>query len=58
MRKFGYAVAAVALMVAATATNAVASVVPTVPEINPASVTAGLGLLAGGVLILRARRRK
>ena len=28
-----------------------------VPEINGSSVSAGLGLLAAGILILRARRR-
>ena len=28
-----------------------------VPEINPGTVTGALGLLTGGVLILRARRR-
>jgi hypothetical protein len=29
-----------------------------VPEINPGSVAAGLGLLTGGVLMMRARLRK
>ena len=28
-----------------------------VPEINSSSLTAGLGLLAAGILILRSRRR-
>ena len=28
-----------------------------VPEISPASLSAGLALLAGGVLVLRSRRR-
>jgi LPXTG-motif cell wall-anchored protein len=28
-----------------------------VPEISPMSISAGLALLAGGVLMLRARRR-
>jgi len=28
-----------------------------VPEINGSSVSAGLGLLAAGILVLRARRR-
>lgn len=27
------------------------------PEIDPSSISAGLGLLAGGLLIARARRR-
>jgi len=35
-----------------------ASVISTVPEINGSSISAGLGLLAAGVLMLRARRAK
>ena len=54
MRKLGYAVIGAALIVAAAATNAVASAVAT-PEINPGTLAGGLGLLAGGVLLLRAR---
>jgi hypothetical protein len=34
-----------------------ASSVTVVPEISPTSVSAGLAILAGGVLMLRARRR-
>ena len=30
---------------------------PAVPEIDAGSISAGLGLLAGGILILRSRRR-
>ena len=38
---------------------AVASaIVPSVPEINPGSLSSGLALLAGGILVLRARRRQ
>ena len=33
-----------------------ATTVPGVPEINGSSVSAGLGLLAAGILILRSRR--
>ena len=59
MRKLGYAVVGAALLVAAAATNALASVTPApVPEINPSALAAGLGLLAGGVLLVRARLRK
>jgi hypothetical protein len=29
-----------------------------VPEISPTSISAGLAILAGGVLMVRARRRK
>jgi MYXO-CTERM domain-containing protein len=35
-----------------------ATVAPAVPEIDGASISAGLGLLAAGVLMLRARRRR
>jgi len=56
MRKLGYLVVAAALFVAAAATNALASTpAVTVPEITPGAVAAGLGLLAGGVLLVRAR---
>ena len=42
----------------AAATNAFAGVGPAVPEISPASLSAGLALLTGGVLLARARWRK
>jgi hypothetical protein len=41
----------------ATALPAFAGQTGTVPEIDGASLSAGLGLLAGGVLWLRTRRR-
>ncbi len=49
----------VALMlgVHALGTQALASVPPGVPEISPGSISAGIALLAGGILLLRARRR-
>jgi hypothetical protein len=34
-----------------------AGTVSAAPEIDAGSISAGLGLLAGGILILRARRR-
>jgi hypothetical protein len=40
-----------------TAMPALATTGEPVPEINGASLSAGLGLLAGGVLWLRARRK-
>jgi hypothetical protein len=56
MQRIGYLVIAAALFVAAAATNALAIATPApVPEINPGTVAGGLGLLAGGVLLLRAR---
>ena len=51
---------ALVLSVHALSTLAVASVpppAPSVPEIGPTMITGGLALLAGGVLMLRARRR-
>jgi hypothetical protein len=48
---------AAALVLHGISTTAVASVAAPVPEISPASVSAGLAILAGGVLMLRARRR-
>ena len=49
---------AVAAVVHGLAVSASASVVQAVPEISPASLSAGLAVLAGGVLMLRARRSK
>ena len=49
--------AAVMGVMAAMAIPAQATVVSAVPEIDGASLSAGLGLLAGGFLMLRARRR-
>jgi hypothetical protein len=57
MKTLGYALLAVGVVLAASATNAFASVTA-VPEISPSSVSAGLALLAGGVLLARARFRK
>jgi hypothetical protein len=58
MRGYGrWLGAGVALMLSvhALGTDAYASVVA--PEIDPASIPVGLALLAGGVLMMRARRR-
>jgi hypothetical protein len=35
-----------------------ATVSQEVPEINAGSISAGLGLLAAGILVLRARRKR
>jgi hypothetical protein len=48
---------AVMLSVHALGTQAFASVTQSVPEISPGSISGGLALLAGGILVLRARRR-
>ena len=47
----------VMLGVHALAGMALASGVTPVPEINPTSISAGLAVVAGGVLVLRSRRR-
>ena len=45
------------LIANALSANLLAGFQIAVPEIDPGSISAGLGLLAGGILILRARRR-
>ena len=57
MRKLLYGTLAVGMVLTAMVTDAAASVVA-VPEINPGAVTTGLAVLAGGVLLARARWRK
>jgi hypothetical protein len=44
-------------MVIAVERHLLAGTAPVAPEIDGASISAGLGLLAGGILILRSRRR-
>ena len=48
--------AAVMLAVHALSSNVLAQSTAPAPEISPSSISAGLALLAGGVLMLRARR--
>jgi hypothetical protein len=60
MRRYSQWVGAgVALMLSvhALGTDVFASVPQVVPEISPGSISAGIALLAGGILLLRARRR-
>ena len=45
-------------LVCSIASGVLASGVPQVPEINPASISTGLVLLSAGVLIVRARLRR
>ena len=47
-----------ATVIVSVATPVHASVTTSVPEIDGSSVAAGLGLLAGAVLILRTRMRR
>ena len=48
---------AVFTMVMAIQGNAVAGAAAAAPEIDGASISAGLGVLTAGILILRSRRR-
>jgi hypothetical protein len=45
------------LILFSAGSNLLAGTVSAAPEIDAGSISAGLGLLAGGILILRARRR-
>ena len=56
-RACSYVVALAAVVLAATVPLA-AGGATRVPEIDGSSISAGLGLLAAGVLMLRARRSK
>jgi hypothetical protein len=58
MRNKFYVVLMVGLVLAAGVTDAIAGGQQKVPEINPGSLSSGLALLAGGVLLARARWRK
>lgn len=51
-------VSGLAMVIASLATSVSAGGPRAVPEIDGASITAGLGLLAGGVLLVRARLRR
>lgn len=55
--RWALAAAAVAVVAHAAAGVAIAGFAVAVPEINPGSISAGLAVLAGGILMLRARRK-
>ncbi|CAN5724000.1 hypothetical protein BH18ACI5_BH18ACI5_14990 [soil metagenome] len=57
MRQALYA-AGMLIVLASVATTVSAGITAPVPEIDGSSVTAGLGLLTGGVLVVRARLRR
>ena len=57
MRQALYA-AGMVVVLASIATSLQAGIPNPVPEVDGASISAGLGLLGGGVLLLRARLRK
>jgi hypothetical protein len=50
-------VATMALAIAAAEASVSATVAPGVPEIDGSTLSAAMGVLAGGILILRSRRR-
>jgi hypothetical protein len=52
----GYAVCVIGMLIGLES-YALAGGAPRAPEIDGASISAGLGLLAAGLLILRSRRR-
>lgn len=56
MRQLMY-VAGLAMVLGSLVTPVMASI-PTVPEIDASSLSLGLGLLAGAVLILRSRKHR
>lgn len=55
MRKTAYLLGVLALILIPAAT---AHAGTTVPEVDASTVSAGLGLLTAGVLIVRSRRRR
>jgi MYXO-CTERM domain-containing protein len=48
----------VILAVAALTGSAYAGLTPSVPEVDASSITAALGVLSAGILVMRARRRE
>ena len=56
VKRLGLGVAAAAVAMVSIEAPVFAGAVPAVPEIDGASLSAGLGLLGAGVLWLRARR--
>jgi MYXO-CTERM domain-containing protein len=52
----GYGLGLIALLIGLEG-HALAGTIPSAPEIDGASISAGLGLLTAGLLILRSRRR-
>lgn len=56
MRAMRYGLGVMAAVVS-MAGSAYAGVAPSVPEIGPGSITAAMGLLSAGILVLRARRK-
>ena len=58
MRNWSSLALLAALVVLGTVSEVSAGNPVSVPEIGPASISTGLAILAGGVLMLRARRNR
>ena len=58
MRRIVHAALGLAFVLHALGTSVIASGAVAVPEISAGSISAAVALLSGGVLMLRARRRK
>ena len=56
MRHAAYGAGFLVIMLSLTATVSAGGATAVVPEIDGGSMTMGLGLLSGGLIILRARR--
>ena len=56
VRICGYGLGVIAMLIGFQS-HALAGTAPSAPEIDGASISAGLGVLAAGILILRSRRR-
>jgi hypothetical protein len=56
LKRFGWLTAGILLLVFSAADVAFAQP-PATPEIDGASIAAGLGVLGAGIMMLRARRR-
>ena len=57
LKQFGWLAAGVLLLVCSASSIALAQP-PPAPEIDGASIAAGIGVLGAGVMMLRARRRR
>ena len=57
MRYRAFYISGLAIALLSMTTAAHAGGAPTTPEIDGVSLSAGLGLLAAGVLLIRSRRR-
>ena len=57
LKRFGWLAAGILLLVCSASDALFAQGTPPAPEIDGASIAAGLGVLGAGLMMLRARRR-